>query len=197
MTLHGESIVPKGGDSTSTPSIVIVSSVNRDICIKPISTPFPTTPALSLRSHTRPWSLQSHPFSATPCGEIACAIVACVFKEGRLPALMPATQSRCTECPKSGRRMTVSPLVNLIDRARPHPLPLKRRNTMNMTKMPRTRLNPGYPPMLSPPPHTIPPQSNRIDSSHPDLGQVRLKYIYCCLDGRHFIQRLSSQSGNE
>jgi len=157
-------------DSTSTPPSHCQSAGT--ICIKPISTPLPTTPT--------PGPSHNPTISATPCERCMRHKLACVFKEGGFACIdCQRLKSRCMGVPEEWRRMSSKPPSELIDRAKtPQPLPLKMLKTMKMPKMPRTLLKSRVPTNAIPPPTPSHPKATKSIPSTLDLGQVLSEYIY-------------------
>ena len=169
-------------DSTSTPPSHRQSAGT--IHIKPISTPFPTTPALGPSDRTPTPGPSDHTtVSATPCEKCVHQKSACVFKEGAFACVdCQRLKSRCMRVPEQWRRKGGKPTLELMDRAKmPQPAHVK---TTKMPKMPKTPKTlcaqskshaPSDTILTILPPH---PQQRESIPSSVDLGQVSSDYVY-------------------
>ena len=173
------SIAPMEVDSTSTPPSHRQSAGT--IRIKPISTPFPTTPTPGPSDRTPAPGPPDHTtVSATPCEKCARRKSACVFKEGAFACVdCQRLKSRCTRVPEQWRRKGGKPTSEVVDRTKtPLHVPLKTLKIAKTLMMPHTRSKSWAPSsdviLPIPPPH---PESRESIPSIMDLGQVTLDYV--------------------
>jgi len=195
------SIAPMEVDSTSTPPFHHQSAGT--ICIKPISTPLPTTPTPSPSNCTPTPGPSDHTtISATPCEKCVHHKSACVFREGAFACVdCQWLKSRCTRVLEQWRRMGGKPTLELMDRAKtPQPMHVK---TTKMPKTPKTPKTlhawsksraPSDTILTIPPPC---PESRESIPSTMDLGQVTSDYVdLSSQQGQTDSSRLLFHSGN-
>ena len=175
-----QSIAPMEVDSTSTPPSHRQSAGT--IHIKPISTPFPTTPTPGPSDHTPAPGPSNHTtVSATLCEKCVYCKSACVFREGAFACVdCQQLKSRCMRVPEQWRRMGGKPTSEVVDRAKtPLPVPLKMLKIVKTLKMPHTQLKSWAPSsnvnLPIPPPR---PKSRESIPSTMDLGKVTSDYVY-------------------